>query len=228
LLVNLGASLAGATGEPLLLDVTANESGIASRLRAGHGVTLIDAARSTMAFAEVIRDSGQGFGVATLGRHAVKDVDMLRRNDALAKLFAQIAGNVGIVLAELKLESDGGLPLAALAEGEIVVQVTPGGDSIKTAYGLIKQLNGMLGRRGYGVLVTGASEREAAQTFSNLAQTASRYLAVPLHSLGAVPADEHVARAARLGRCVVDAFPLASASVALRGLAGRLALPVAA
>jgi flagellar biosynthesis protein FlhG len=41
--------------------------------------------------------------------------------------------------------------------------------------------------------------------------------------MGAVPADEYLQRAARLGRAVVDAFPLAGASVAFRRLAGRFA-----
>jgi flagellar biosynthesis protein FlhG len=38
-----------------------------------------------------------------------------------------------------------------------------------------------------------------------------------------VPADEHLTRAARLGRTVIDAFPMAGASVAFRHLAGRFA-----
>jgi flagellar biosynthesis protein FlhG len=41
--------------------------------------------------------------------------------------------------------------------------------------------------------------------------------------MGSVPADEYLHRAARLGRAVVDAFPLAGASVAFRRLAGRIA-----
>jgi flagellar biosynthesis protein FlhG len=41
--------------------------------------------------------------------------------------------------------------------------------------------------------------------------------------MGSVPADEYLHRAARLGRAVVDAFPLAGASVAFRRLAGRFA-----
>jgi flagellar biosynthesis protein FlhG len=58
-----------------------------------------------------------------------------------------------------------------------------------------------------------------------MAQAASRYLAVNLTSMGSVPADEYLHRAARLGRAVVDAFPLAGASVAFRQLAGRFARP---
>ena len=60
--------------------------------------------------------------------------------------------------------------------------------------------------------------------YDNMAQAASRYLALNLTSMGSVPADEYLHRAARLGRAVVDAFPLAGASVAFRELAGRFAL----
>ena len=60
--------------------------------------------------------------------------------------------------------------------------------------------------------------------YANMSSAASRYLAVTLTSMGSVPADEYLQRAARLGRAVVDAFPLAGASVAFRQLAGRLAL----
>jgi flagellar biosynthesis protein FlhG len=111
-----------------------------------------------------------------------------------------------------------------MANGEIVVQVSNSAASIKDAYALVKRLNAQLGRRPFGVLVTGACDAEAKRVFDNMAQAASRYLAVQLKSVGSVPADEHVKRAARLGRAVVDAFPLAGASVAFRELAGRLAV----
>jgi flagellar biosynthesis protein FlhG len=48
---------------------------------------------------------------------------------------------------------------------------------------------------------------------------------VQLHSIGFVPQDEHVTRAARLGRAVIDAFPLTGASVAFRRLAEHFVLP---
>jgi flagellar biosynthesis protein FlhG len=73
-------------------------------------------------------------------------------------------------------------------------------------------------------LVTGASEAEAKVVYDNMSAAASRYLAVQLTSMGSVPADEYLQRAARLGRAVVDAFPLAGASVAFRQLAGRFAM----
>jgi flagellar biosynthesis protein FlhG len=109
-------------------------------------------------------------------------------------------------------------------DGEIVVQVGPGATSIKEGYAVVKRLNAQLGKRPFSILVTGASEEEAQVVYKNMAQAASRYLAVPLHSLGCVPADDHLKRAARAGRAVIDAFPLAGASAAFRQLAGRFAV----
>jgi len=105
-----------------------------------------------------------------------------------------------------------------------VIQVGTSAKSITAAYGLLKRLALSFGRRNYGLLVTGASEAEARVVYANMASAASKYLAVQLTSMGSVPADEYLQRAARLGRAVVDAFPLAGASVAFRRLAGRFAL----
>jgi len=45
---------------------------------------------------------------------------------------------------------------------------------------------------------------------------------IELEFFGAIPKDEHLTKAAKLGRSVVDAFPLASASSALKQIAQRL------
>jgi flagellar biosynthesis protein FlhG len=105
-----------------------------------------------------------------------------------------------------------------------VVQVSNTPASIKSAYSIIKRVNGQLGRRPFSLLVTGASEKEAQVVYRNMALAANRYLAIKLNSMGSVPADDHLKRAMHLGRAVVDAFPLAGASVAFRRLAGRFVL----
>ena len=119
---------------------------------------------------------------------------------------------------------DDSFPVPIMDTSEIVVQVSTSAASITAAYALIKRLSQQLGRRPFGILVTNASEAEAKVVYDNMSAAASRYLAVQLTSMGSVPADEYLHRAARLGRAVVDAFPLAGASVAFRRLAGRFAL----
>jgi flagellar biosynthesis protein FlhG len=221
MLVNLGASLARAGNDVLLMDACASAHGVASRLGLDGGASLLNVARQECALNQVIHQAPQGFAVASMTRGMHRSgPDETRR---LAKAFDVLIKQTGVVIVDG--EFDGvAFPVPVMASSEIVVQVSANAGSIKAAYSLIKQLNGELGRRPFGILVTGASECEAKLVYDNMAQAASRYLAVNLVSMGSVPADEYLQRAARLGRAVVDAFPLAGASVAFRQLAGRLAL----
>ena len=225
MLANLAASMAAGGNKVLLLDACTAPRGIAAQLGLQPGATLQDVARQERALDEVAQLMPQGFGVVTLTRGSLRrsglDVDSGRR---LANAFGVLASQSDILLVDAELDADDALPVAAMGNGEIVVQVAADAASIKQAYAIIKRLNAQLGRRPFSVLVTGSAEKEATVVFDNMAQAANRYLGLQLTSVGSVPADEHVTRANRLGRSVVEAFPLARASVAFRQLAGRLGM----
>jgi flagellar biosynthesis protein FlhG len=247
MLVNLGASLAQAGNDVLMVDACDREYGIAQRLGM-IGPSLLQVARQECALNQVIHAAPQGFSLSTLARgrvdgSAVHAVDARKQNrvggkaahptgiaagsdDArrLANAFDVMVKQAGIIIVDGEFGADGSFPVPLMAESEIVIQVSTGAASITNAYALIKRLAQHLGRRPFGILVTGATEAEAKVVYDNMSSAATRYLAVTLTSMGSVPADEYLQRAARLGRAVVDAFPLAGASVAFRQLAGRLAL----
>jgi flagellar biosynthesis protein FlhG len=151
--------------------------------------------------------------------HAAAADDTRRLAKTFDVLVKQSAGSIVIVDGEFS--DDGSFPVPVMDASEIVVQVSTSATSITNAYALVKRLSQQLGRRPFGILVTGATEAEAKVVYDNMSSAATRYLAVTLSSMGSVPADEYLHRAARLGRSVVDAFPLAGASVAFRRLAGR-------
>ena len=224
MLVNLGASLARAGNDVLLVDACAGENGVAARLGVADGASLLDVARQECALNQVIHQVPQGFGVVSMAAPRGVRAGALQADEArrLAKAFDVLVKQTGIVIVDGAFDGDS-FPLPVMASSEIVVQVSNSATSIKAAYCMIKRLNHEFGRRPFGILVTGASETEAKVVYDNMAQAASRYLAVNLTSMGSVPADEYLHRAARLGRAVVDAFPLAGASVAFRELAGRFA-----
>lgn len=229
LMVNLGASLVRTGNDVLLMDASPSSRGVAARLGVSHGMSLQNVARQECALNQVTRQMPQGFGIVALAREYLRSTkqnpDEVRR---LVKAFDSLVKQSGIVLVDGELDKDDAFPIPAMSACEIVVQVSTRAESIKSAYCLIKRLNAQLGRRPFSILVTGASENEAKVVYDNMAEAARRYLAVELKSMGSVPADEHLNRAARLGRSVVDAFPLAGSSVAFRRLAGRFALPPAA
>jgi flagellar biosynthesis protein FlhG len=227
MLVNLGASLVRLGNDVLLVDACEQDYGVAQRLGFDRGPSLLQVARQESALNEVIYHAPQGFNVASMSKLRGKAAQRLDMHEErrLAKTFDVLVKQTGIVIVDGEFGPDNSFPVAAMAQAEIVVQVSTSAASITAAYALIKRLAQQLGRRPFGIIVTNASEAEAKVVYDNMASAASRYLAVQLTSMGAVPADEYLHRAARLGRAVVDAFPLAGASVAFRQLAGRIAVP---
>lgn len=221
MLVNLAASLARAGNDVVVVDACSD--GVAHRLGVAADVALLDVARQECGLNQAMRAVPQGFSVARMARSAKTRLgaDDARR---LAATFAVLVKQSGMVIVDGEFGPDDRFPVPLMDSAEIVVQVGTSAASITAAYALIKRLSQQLGRRPFGILVTGASEAEAKVVYDNMSSAASRYLAVQLTSMGSVPADEYLQRAARLGRAVVDAFPLAGASVAFRQLAGRFAM----
>lgn len=221
MLVNLGASLAQSGNDVMIVDACTRDYGVAQRLGVDRGASLLQVARQECALNQVIHSVPQGFAVTTMARTPCASGDDARR---LAKTFDVLVKQAGsIIMVDGEFSADGSFPVPIMASSEIVVQVSTSATSITNAYALIKRLSQHLGRRPFGILVTGATEAEAKVVYDNMSSAATRYLAVTLTSMGSVPADEYLHRAARLGRAVVDAFPLAGASVAFRRLAGRFA-----
>lgn len=221
MLVNLGASLAQSGNDVMIVDACERDYGVARRLGVDRGPSLLQVARQECALNQVIHPVPQGFSVVSMTGDAGTADEMRRLAKTFDVLVKQCSGSIVIVDGEFS--DEGGFPVPIMASSEIVVQVSTSAASITNAYALIKRLSQQLGRRPFGILVTGATEAEAKVVYDNMSSAATRYLAVTLTSMGSVPADEYLHRAARLGRAVVDAFPLAGASVAFRRLAGRFA-----
>jgi flagellar biosynthesis protein FlhG len=224
MLVNLGASLAQSGNDVMIVDACERDYGVAQRLGVDRGPSLLQVARQECALNQVIHPVPQGFSVASMMRGAPHGLMGGIEARRLAKTFDVLVKQAGsIVMVDGEFSEEGGFPVPVMASSEIVVQVSTSATSITNAYALIKRLSQHLGRRPFGILVTGATEAEAKVVYDNMSSAATRYLAVTLTSMGSVPADEYLQRAARLGRAVVDAFPLAGAWVAFRRLAGRFA-----
>jgi len=221
MLVNLGASLAQSGNDVMIVDACERDYGVAQRLGVDGAPSLLQVARQECALNQVVQAVPQGFSVVSMGGSPRNGDDARRLANTFDVLVKQSAGSIIIVDGEFSLEGE--FPVPVMASSEIVVQVSTSALSITNAYALVKRLSQHLGRRPFGILVTGATEAEAKVVYDNMSSAATRYLAVTVSSMGSVPADEYLQRAARLGRAVVDAFPLAGASVAFRRLAGRFA-----
>lgn len=184
---------------------------------------LLDVINSESLLQSAIKNSGNGFSVAKLmpGHQVGKPLDSFL-GEQLNAIFIGLAQQYEIILVDAALNSNHLLPLKALNEGEIIIKLTRQPESIKEAYALIKKIYGQLGSRSFGIIVDNASESQAQLVFDNISQVARRFMQIELEYFGAIPPDVHLSRAAKLGRSVIEAFPLASASAALKQIAQRL------
>jgi len=184
---------------------------------------LLDVAIEKSTLLSAIKSSSHGFYVAKLmHKNQVYTPLDSKVSSQLNRIFDSLARQYEIVLVDATLNNNHLLPLKTLNESEILIQLTRHPESIKKAYMLIKQICSQLGRRPFGIIVDDATEAQAQIVFRNISQVARRFMQVELEFFGAIPPDEHLSRAAKLGRAVIDAFPLATASTAFKEIAQRL------
>ncbi|WP_439672721.1 MinD-like ATPase FlhG/YlxH, activator of the FlhF-type GTPase [Cupriavidus necator] len=136
---------------------------------------------------------------------------------------AAAASGFRSVLVDAGVDADGALsPLAGGAHNVLIV-MRPELASITAAYACIKRLHHLYAWRQFHLIVNmAASEATVQAILRNLARTASQYLGVEALCAGWLPSDPLVARGVQLGRCVVEAFPAAPATTALRRTAGSI------
>ena len=184
---------------------------------------LLDVINEKSLLQNAIKNSYSGFSVAKLmPSHQLNSPLDSILSEQLNKIFIGLTQQYEIVLVDAALNSDDVLPLQALNEGEIIIKLTRRPESIKESYALIKKIYNQLGSRPFGIIVDNASDIQAQAIFGNISDVARRFMQIELEYFGAIPPDVHLTRAAKLGRSVLDAFPLASASTALKQIAHRI------
>lgn len=221
LIQNLAASIVAEDNEVLIIHASTESR--ESHYGLEKALSLLDVAAAKTSMQNAIRNSKNGFSVAKMmPRNYLQTPLNETGNKRLAHTFSQLASLYDIVLVDATLNEQNQLALPMLNEAEMIIQLTRKPDSITQAYSLIKQICSELGRRSFGIIVQDATDEQALVVFRNISEVAKRFMQIELEYFGAIPADEHLGRASKLGRSVIDAFPFANASTALKKIAQRL------
>lgn len=221
MMINLAASIRAQGNDVLIMHASATSR--ESAYEAEKIPTLLEVASGSASLSAAIKNTKQDIAIAKLLPKTKISTPLSNDvGDGLNQLFDQLVLQYEIVLVDASLNSDDLLPLKTLNDSDILIQLTREPASIKDAYTLIKRICSQLGRRSFGIIVDDASEAQAQTVFNNIAQVAKRFMQIELEFFGAIPADVHLGRAAKLGRPVIDAFPLTPASNAFKQIAQRL------
>lgn len=223
ILTNLAATISASRNNVLIVHA-GQESIDASRSYGTNALpSLRDVAQGKSSLTQSIKHANLGFSTTKLQpkNQNLAPLDSVT-NAQISEVFNGLASRYDFILVDAALNKNYELPISALNESKILIQLTREPESTKQAYILIKQIYQQRGRVNIGIIVTGASDAHAAVVFRNIAQVARRFLLIDLEFFGAIPADVHIHRAAKLGRSVIDAFPRVAASIAFKSLAQRL------
>ncbi|TDG07920.1 MinD/ParA family protein [Paraburkholderia guartelaensis] len=215
--VNLAAALTAHGKDVLVIDECLGPRSVCS---------LVGGVRGAGNFAAVMR--GERTLDEAVGRHALGFGVLAASRDnraqyTSAQLQKVISGPADIVLIDAQLDAEGALSPLAMHAHDVLIVMRIGAQSITDAYACMKRLHFAHAIAQFRVLANHVANASDAQTaIENLAGVASRYLNVSLESAGSVAADQHMAQALRLARCIVDAFPSTAAARDFRHVAAEL------
>ncbi len=210
--INLAAALARQGKDVLVIDEHCDAKSLAHMAGIETPRTIADVAAG-MPLDEVAARYYEGVRVLAAPPGVMAD---LRPGELLEVLN----DGVDVVLIDARLDSDGALSPLAKQAHDVVVVMRANAQSITGAYACVKRLHFAHAIHQFRVLINGVtSASDAYSVYQNLTAVGSRYLAVSFSPAGAVSLDVRLARAALLGRSVVEAFPAAPATLDFRRIA---------
>jgi flagellar biosynthesis protein FlhG len=223
IVVNLAAVLGSSGKDVLILDENLTQDNVANTLALKPRHDLLNVVRGDNSWQDVVLSSPEGIKILSVAR-AIQSLPKLdeAQRECLLQTLTAAAKDMDVVLVDAA--RDGHSVCASLSGDEpllLVLNATPSG--ITESYALLKQMAMHNGRQAFDIVVNKvATEREALAVFDNMAQVARRHLQVRLEYLGHIPVDEKLKRATQLCRPVIEAFPAAQASYAMREIAQGL------
>lgn len=221
LITNLAVSMISQGTEVLVMH--ASDNVLERYYELDKSPTLLDVLLEKTTLAQAIKLTSHGFSSAKLfNKNALMKANNEHTNSQLNLIFNQLVHQYDIILVDTMLNKNNVLPLNQLNACEIIIQLSRKPEAITQGYSLIKQICNELGRRSFGIIVEDSTEAQARVVFNNISQVAERFMQIELEFFGAIPVDSHINRASKLGRSVIDAFPLTIASTALKQIAQRL------
>ncbi|WP_182075548.1 AAA family ATPase [Deefgea sp. CFH1-16] len=226
LVINLAAALADRQRQVVVLDEFTGLNNIAHRLHLTPRFALEQVIRREARLLDTLIESQYGFGILPIAAppHLLAQLNDNEQR-RLASEFAQLTESLDYLLLDTRPAVAQGVPSLSLAADDVVIILSNRAESLTDAYATIKQLATEYARRDFRVLVNRvASLGEAMTLFDRVRVVAQQYLGeeIQLKLIGYVPEDEWLNRATRLGRPVLEAFPDAEASAAIRQLADAL------
>ena len=220
---NLAVALAAAQREVMLLDADlglANVDvllGLHARFHLGHVLA------GECALEDVIVTGPHGLQVVPAASGSQRMANLSAAEQAgLIRAFSDLYHRIDTLIIDTPAGLHDSVVTFTQAAQHVVVVVCDEPASITDAYGLIKVLSRDHGVHRFQVLANQTRRSgEGPELFRKIERVCERFLDVTLEFCGSIPYDEYLRRAVQRQTAVVDAYPTAISSQALKNLATR-------
>lgn len=141
----------------------------------------------------------------------------------LINAFSDLGDQIDVLIVDTAAGISESVVSFLRASHELLLVVCDEPTSITDAYALIKLMNRDYGTDRFRILANQVrNEQEGRHLFEKLTRVTERFLDVALQYVGAVPYDEAVRKAVQRQKAVLDAYPRAKASLAIKALAAKV------
>ncbi|HEY1283882.1 MAG TPA: MinD/ParA family protein [Steroidobacteraceae bacterium] len=219
--VNLATGLAAAGRRVVLLDGDLGLANVDVLLGLSPRYTLAHVLSGERTLDEILVSAPQGFKIVPAASGAADLASMAGAGHlGLVQAFSSLATRLDVLIVDTAAGIAPGVLQFSQAAQHVLVVVTDEPASLTDAYALIKVLS-----RDHGVsrfrVVSNMSRAagEGETLFKKLEKVTGRFLDVLLEYAGEIPDDEHMRRAIRAQRPVLEAHPASPAGRAFKKLA---------
>ncbi len=212
---NLGLAFTQIGKQVLILDADLGLANLDVLLGLTSRYTVEHLLKREKSFTDILIPGPGGMSIIPAGSGVLELVD-LNEDQKLFLLneFDEYADRVDILLIDTGAGISSNVLYFNLAAQESIVIVTPEPTSITDAYAMIKVLSTKHRKKSFMILVNLAgSAQEAKEVFKKINKVVDRFLgSLSLDYLGFVPLDDHVTKAVRCQKAVLDLYPKSLAS----------------
>ncbi|WP_148862349.1 MinD/ParA family protein [Marinobacter fonticola] len=222
--VNLAIALAQMGRRVVVLDADLGLANIDVLLGITANRNLADVLSGECELRDVLVDGPGGIKIvpASSGTQRMTQLTMME-HAGLINAFSDLGDQIDVLIVDTAAGISEGVISFLRASQELLLVVCDEPTSITDAYALIKLMNRDHGVSRFRILANQVrNDQEGKHLFGKLTRVTERFLDVALQYEGMVPYDEAVKKAVQRQRAVLDAYPRAKASLAIKALAQRV------
>ncbi len=222
--VNLALALAATGKDVTILDADLGLANIDVMLGLHSTQNLSNVMNGECDLEEILLEGPNGIKIIPASS-GVKDMAEMSsaQHAGLVNAFSELSHNIDILLVDTAAGISDSVVSFSRAAQEVIVVVCDEPASITDAYALIKLLNKDQGIFKFHILANMVSgPQQGREVYDKLSKVSDRFLDVALDYLGHVPYDEHLQKAVKRQKAVVEAFPRSRAAQAFQTLSKKV------